>query len=187
MTQPDYDIADRYRELTRVFTEKVAAVPSDRWDSPSPCAGWDARDVVDHVVQTHGMFLGLVGRSFPDDIPAVSDDPLAAWSVARDTVQAELDDPVRAKAEFEGTFGRSTFEQAVDGFLGFDQVVHGWDLAHATGLDERIDPVEVQRVAAQADRLGDALRTPGACGPAITPPADADEQTRLLMKLGRQP
>ena len=40
-----------------------------------------------------GMFLGFVGRSL-GDIPAVDDDPLGAWTAARDVVQADLDDPV---------------------------------------------------------------------------------------------
>ncbi len=37
-----------------------------RWDSPSPCEEWTARDVVGHVVETQGMFLGLVGRELAD-------------------------------------------------------------------------------------------------------------------------
>jgi uncharacterized protein (TIGR03086 family) len=181
------EISDRYRRLSVAFTEKIAEVPPDRWESPSPCAGWSALDVVRHVVDTHGMFLGLVGRALPEDIPSVDDDPLAAWLVARDAVQADLDDPVRAQAEYDGAFGRSTFEKAVDGFLCFDQVVHGWDLARAAGLDETIDAEEVPVITAHAEKMGDLLRTPGVCGPALEPPRDADDQTRMLMLLGRRP
>ena len=46
---------------------------------------------------------------------------------------------------------------------------------------------EVVRVAADAESLGDALRTSGACGPVVPVPDDADAQSRLLGFLGRQP
>jgi uncharacterized protein (TIGR03086 family) len=180
------EISDRYRRLSTAFTEKVAATPDGRWESPSPCKEWTARDVLRHIVDTHGNFLGMVGRSM-GDIPSVDDEPLAAWIAARDTVQADLDDPARASAEYDGRFGRSTFERAVDGFLCFDQVIHGWDLARATGQDERIDPAEVQRIGSDISGFGDMLTKSGACGPPIEPPPGADDQTRLLMALGRRP
>jgi len=180
------EISERYRRLSEAFTAKVESVPADRWDSPSPCEGWTARDVVGHVVDTHGMFLGLVGREL-GEIPAAADDPVAAWQAARAVIQADLDDPARAGAEFDGFAGRTSFEQAVGRFLCFDQVVHGWDLARATGLDERIPSEDVAWVVAQTEAMGDNLRSPGVCGPAIEAPSDADEQTRMLLLLGRRP
>lgn len=181
------EIADRYRRLAGAFTDKVAAVPADAWDAPTPCDDWTARQLVGHVVDTQGMFLGFVGRSLPDDLPSVDDDPLAAWTAARATVQADLDEPERAGAEFEGMFGRQTFAQGVDRFLAFDLVVHGWDLARATGQDDRIDPEDVARVQAAAEAFGGNLRGPGAFGDAVEPPDGADDQQRLLAYLGRDP
>jgi uncharacterized protein (TIGR03086 family) len=180
------EIADRYRTLSDAFTGKVAGVAPDQWDAPTPCEDWTVRDLVRHVVDTQGMFLGFVGRTVGES-PAFDDDPLACWTVARDAVQADLDDPDRAAAEYEGQLGTSTFEKAVDGFLCFDQVVHGWDLAHATGQDERIAPDEVRRIIADTEAFGEMLRSPGACKPALEAPADADEQTKMLMALGRTP
>lgn len=180
------EIADRYRRLAAAFTDKAAAVPTHRWESPSPCEGWTARDVVGHVVQTQGMFLGFVGRSALEG-PSVDDDPVGAWQTATAAVQADLDDPERASAEFEGHFGRQTFEQAVDRFLCFDLVVHGWDLARAAGLDDAIADEDLARVRAAAEPFGDAMRGPGAFGPEVDPPADADEQTRLMAFFGRHP
>ena len=88
--------------------------------------------------------------------------------------------------EFEGFFGTQTFETAVDRFLCMDLVVHGWDLAHATGQNETIGADDLARVEAGALRFGDALRGPGVFGPAIDVPGDADEQTRVLAFLGRR-
>lgn len=179
------DISDRYARLSGGFADRVAAVPADRWSSPSPCGGWTARDVVGHLVDVHGMFLRLVGRELGPG-PDVEHDPLGAFTAARDQVQADLDDPERANAAFEGYFGRTTFAESVDRFVCFDLAVHGWDLARAAGLDDRIDPAELPRLWQATEFFGDAIRSEGTCGPALEPPAGADEQTRLLAYLGRR-
>jgi uncharacterized protein (TIGR03086 family) len=180
------EIADRYRRLSDAFAAKVAAVPPDRWSSPTPCAEWTARDLVRHMCETQGLFLGLVGRSL-GDIPAVDDDPAAAWDAARSVIQSDLDDPDRAGEEFDGFQGRTRWDAAVDRFLTFDLVVHAWDLAEATGLDATIDPDDATRFLAVADGLGDAMRTSGTFAPPLPTPPNADPQTRLLTRLGRDP
>lgn len=180
------EVSERYKRLSDAFAAKIAAVPADKWSSPSPCSEWTARDVVRHVVSTQGMFLGFVGREI-GEIPSVDDDPAGAWDAARAQVQAVLDDPERASQEFDGITGRSTFEAAVGRFLCMDLVVHGWDLARSAGLDERIAPEDVGRVRKQAEEFGDALRSPGAFGPVVDAPNGADEQAQLLAFLGRRP
>jgi uncharacterized protein (TIGR03086 family) len=180
------EIADRYRKLSHTFTTKVEAIREDQWDSSTPCNEWTVRDLLRHVVDSQAMFEGLVGRDL-GEVPSFDEDPKGAWIASRDKIQSDLDDPELARAEYEGQLGASTFERAVDGFLSFDQVVHGWDLARATGQDETIEPEEIQRISADIGRLGELLRTSGACGPAIPPPHDADDQTRLLCELGRRP
>lgn len=179
------EIADRYRRLSGAFAAKVAAVPADRWDNPSPCDEWTTLGLVRHVVEVQGMFLGLVGREL-GDVPDVESDPVGAFTAAAAVVQADLDDPERAGEEYEGYFGRARWEDSVDGFVNFDLVVHGWDLARAAGLDGSIDPDDARRVLTHAEGLGDALRSPGVCGPALDPPDDSDVQTRMLAYLGRR-
>jgi uncharacterized protein (TIGR03086 family) len=179
------EVSERYGRLSNAFADRVAAVPQDRWGNQSPCEKWTARDVVRHVVDIHGMFLGLVGRQLQPG-PEADDDPLGAFDNARRQMQADLDDPGRAGAEFDGYFGRSTFEQAVDTFVSFDLNIHGWDLARAAGLDERIDPEELPRLWASTELFGEAIRSERTCGPAVEPPPDADEQTKLLAYLGRR-
>ena len=176
---------ERYGRLADAFAATVAAVPPGRWESPSPCEGWTARDVVRHLVEVHGRILGLVGRSL-GDIPDVAEDPAAAFAAASAVVRADLADPVVASAAYEGAFGRNTFEGAVGQFICFDLVVHRWDLARAAGVDERMDPGEVSALLAQLPAFGDMLSRTGACAPALDPPPGADEQTRLLALLGRR-
>ena len=180
------EISDRYRRLSQAFADTVAEVPEDRWENPSPCEDWTARDVVRHVVQTPGIFWGMIGREYPEP-PSVDDDPAAAVAAARDAMQRARDDPATATTEFDGFFGRTSFEQAVDRFVNFDLVVHRWDLARATGLDETMPPDEVARLSEEVAGYGDAARSPGVFGPEIDVPPDADPQAALLGQLGRHP
>jgi uncharacterized protein (TIGR03086 family) len=178
------NVADRYRRLAAAMTARIAAVDPTAWSSPSPCEGWTARDVVRHLVDVHDRFEALVGLE-PVQHPPVDDDPLAAFVAVRDRMQADLDDPVRREREYDGRFGRSTFGAAVDGFVCFDLVVHGWDLARATGQDETIDPDEVERLTAMVEAMGETMRANNVIGPPVEPAPGADARTRLLNALGR--
>jgi uncharacterized protein (TIGR03086 family) len=180
------EISERYRKRSQEFADTVAAVPDDRWSNQSPCEDWTARDVVRHVAQTPGMFFGMIDAEYPEP-PSVDEDPEAAFASARKTMQDALDDPAVAQTEFDGFFGRTTFEKAVDRFVNFDLVVHRWDLARATGLDETMPPEEVDRLSDEIAGFGDAARSPGVFGPVVDVPPDADPQSALLGQLGRRP
>ncbi|CAN5708065.1 maleylpyruvate isomerase family mycothiol-dependent enzyme [soil metagenome] len=185
----DETIADRYRRRAATFTETVASVPAGAWSAPSPCPDWDARAVVAHVTGTQSTFAGLVGRQL-DPGPSVDDDPLAAWTAARDQTQAALDAPSLAREPFEGFAGPSTFEISVDRFLSFDLVVHRWDLARAAGVDDVIPARDLaameSAIVELSEQMGEQMRGGGAFGPALTPPEGADPQTRVLAFLGRR-
>jgi uncharacterized protein (TIGR03086 family) len=119
--------------------------------------------------------------------PSVDDDPVGAWTNARDAVQRALDDPAVAGAEYDGFTGRATLAQGIDRFICNDLVVHTWDLARAAGLDERLDPDDVRAVAEGFHGFDEAmLRSPGVCAPEVDVALTADDQTKLLAFLGRR-
>jgi len=179
-------IATRYAHFAADFTDTAAAVPADRWSSPSPCPDWTARDVVRHVVESSGYFLGKVGHGL-DSGPSADADPLGAFEHMRSVVQACLDDPATASAKYESPMGVQTFEGAVDRFLSTDLVVHRWDLAQAAGLDVRLPDDGIAHVRSSMSGLDESLmRGPNAFGPEVEAPADVDEQTKLLAFLGRR-
>ncbi|AYY11450.1 TIGR03086 family protein [Actinobacteria bacterium YIM 96077] len=178
--------ASRFRRVADNLTTRIGSVPDDRWEAPSPCEGWTARDVVQHLVDVLARTPGFVGLSIPPG-PSVADDPVAAWAHVRDAMQEILDDPERANREYDGYFGRTTLAATVDSFVCFDLIVHGWDLARAAGLDETIPPHDVEDAFVLAEQLGDNLRQPGVCGPAVAVADGADRQTKLLAFLGRTP
>lgn len=180
------ETADRYRAVAAAFTERVASVPPDAWGNTTPCEGWVARDIITHVVEGSGRFLGGAQVALPEG-PSVDADPLGAWTTARDAMLAAVSDPEVAARSHESPMGPMTFEQMV-GFFGVgDILVHTWDLARATGLDERLDPAEVTRLLTAMEPMDEVMRQGTAFGPKVDVPADADEQTRLIAFTGRRP
>jgi uncharacterized protein (TIGR03086 family) len=179
------DVAERYRRLAGAMTEKIQAVPADGWDRATPCEGWSVRELVRHVVDIHGQFQSMVGRSLVDH-PRVQEEPLGAFVAVRDQMQADLGDPEKVAQEYDGALGRSTFGESVDGFVCFDLVVHGWDLARATSQDETLDPRDVRTISAMVEGMGETMRKYGVVGPPVEPPPGASEQQRLLGALGRR-
>lgn len=187
------EIADRYRRRADAFEAKVVSVAPSQWSDQSPCEDWTARDVVGHVVDMHGVMLRPLDRLLTDS-PSIDDDPLNAYRSARVDVEALLDDPELAATECDTPMGRITVEQHIDDVVSIDLVIHGWDLARATGQDDTIDPDEVERMWPTAQSIPDEMRTPGAFGPGIVVfgpevpvPSDSSLQDRLLGLLGRDP
>lgn len=180
-------ITDRYRTRADAFEAKVAAVRPEDWSNPSPCVEWTARDVVDHVVDVHAMMLNPLGTGLSAG-PSATDDPLGAFRSARADLQRVLEDPDLADTEYDGLFGRTRVADTVDRFLGFDLVVHGWDLARATGQDATMPDDEVDRLLGFVEQMGSAtMRENGVTGPEVQVPASAPKQDRLLGLLGRDP
>ncbi|MDV7084622.1 TIGR03086 family protein [Rhodococcus sp. IEGM 248] len=184
MTSTTETPAAHYRDLAAKFTKRVESVPAERWDDASPCDGWTARDVVRHVIDTQRYIVTVVDLELPEP-PSVDEDPVAAWAATRDGMQEILNDPALVSREYDGHFGRTDLGKTIDSFYCFDLVVHGWDLARATGLDETIPAGDLTWVGGVAEQMGESIRTAGVCGPAVDVPADADEQTRVLAFLGR--
>ena len=180
--------ADRYRKVAAAFTERVRAVPADRWDDPAPCEGWVARDVVRHLVEwLPGVFFSGTWDVEWSPGPSVDEDPVGAWAALDRAIQAALDDPEVAGSERETRMGRSSFAATIDMICTADVLIHTWDLARATGLDEGLDPDEVHRMLVGVTPMDEALRSSGHYGPRVDVDEGADEQTRLLAFLGRRP
>ncbi|WTW92095.1 TIGR03086 family metal-binding protein [Streptomycetaceae bacterium NBC_01309] len=180
--------ADEYRRVARAFTDRVHGVPPAAWDNPAPCEGWVARDVVRHLVEWFPDFLRSgAGVELPKG-PSVDDDPVAAWTVHSDGVQALLDDPGTAARTLSNPhIGKVPLDQAVDRFYTADVFMHTWDLARATGQDETLDAGKCAELLEGMLPLDDVLRGSGQYGPRTKVPDDADVQTRLLAFIGRTP
>jgi uncharacterized protein (TIGR03086 family) len=171
------------------FLARVDGVRGDQWTDPTPCERWTVRDVVAHAVNVHGRILArLNGGELPaieppppqpgEDLPA----DLRALVAA---VQEAVDDPARAAREVDSINGPMTFGGLVGTLLCEDTLLHTWDIARATGQDERLDPGAVRDVLGSLLPRDATLRHPEEFGPRLDASADADEQARLIAFSGR--
>jgi uncharacterized protein (TIGR03086 family) len=178
--------AERHRQVAGLFTERVRGTAD--WGAPAPVPGWAARDVVRHLVEWFPGFLASgTGIALPKG-PSVDDDPVAAWQVHCDGVQAVLDDPATADRKLSNPhIGTLPLAGAIDQFYTSDVFMHTWDLARATGQDERLDPDFCAQLLAGMEGMEAVIRSSGQYGPRVEVPADADVQTRMLGFIGRHP
>ncbi len=188
MTLPEQP-AERHRQVAGTFREKVRrAEDAGSWDAPSPVAAWTARDVVRHLTDWFPAFLAAGAGVELARGPSMDDDPVACWQVHADAVQALLDDPATAARVLSNPhIGEVPLDRAVDRFYTADVFMHTWDLARATGQDDRLDPDFCAVLLAGMESMEEAIRSSGQYGTRVEVPAGADVQTRLLGFIGRDP
>jgi uncharacterized protein (TIGR03086 family) len=149
------------------------------------------RDVVAHVVIVHRRVLArLNGGELPDiepPPPAAGEDLPADLRKLVATVQASVDHAGQASREVESIIGPLSYAGLVGTLLCSDILLHTWDLARATGQDERLDRDAVAQAMGFLVPRDVELRVPGEFGPQLDAPPGSDEQTRLIAFSGRRP
>ena len=186
------DTMESYRRAQDTLDEVLGAVPAQMWERPSACAEWTVRDVAGHVIWGQRQLLawatgaeytdrtGSPGASHP--APLAAADPVGRWRTARAEALAKLDAETLARTTEIPGLGEIPIAGVVT-LLTTDAMAHAWDIAHACGIDVRLDAELIPDSLAWARQ--NAVRRPGLFGPELTPPPDADEQTKLLAFLGR--
>jgi len=190
--------ADRFARVSAGFLARIEDVPADAWDNPSPCPNWTACEVVAHVINEQRRILATLRQTEPKPlygvapagmgvIPSVAAeaDLAAAWREIGAGLVEAIDDPACAEVHLPTPVGPMPFAQ-VAGALPEDVLIHTWDLARATGGDERLDQEAVAHVFEKFKPMDEALRQSWAFGPKVPPPLDADLQTEFLCFVGRR-
>jgi uncharacterized protein (TIGR03086 family) len=178
-------------------TERVVAgIDPSQYSLPTPCSDWDVHDVLNHLLGTLALGRDLLsdsppgaGASGPGQLPAgdlVGGDPAGAYGkgVAELLAAAGGDALVRTHATPLGDMPG----QVLGGFTTLDILVHGWDLARATGQDPELDDEVAGPVLAFAREafVDEGARAPS-IGPEVAVPAGASVTDRLVGFLGRTP
>jgi uncharacterized protein (TIGR03086 family) len=182
----------QFRQALEEFGQRVERVPSDAWASPTPCADWDVRTLVNHLVGElrwmppilAGKTIDEVGDQFDGDL--LGEDPAATYHAAMGEAIAAAEQP--------GVLGRTVHLSFGDvpgteylAQVTSDLTIHSWDLARGAGLETRLDRELVGAVYEFMAPQADAWRGAGAFGPAVDVGKDADAQERLLAITGRSP
>jgi uncharacterized protein (TIGR03086 family) len=182
---------------TQQMADLVRGVPDTRLDAPTPCPGYTLGDLLDHVGGFALAFTGAAKKTFGDetsqgpagDASRLGDD----WRTRIPRDLAALAEAWRDPAAWSGTTQAGGLELpgGVAGVVVLDElVIHGWDIARASGQPYDYDPALLEVVhdfVAQFSEPGQEAAREGLFGPVVAVPKEAPLLDRVLGLTGRDP
>jgi uncharacterized protein (TIGR03086 family) len=188
----DTEVPDLFVRSVEQFLAVLDRTPDDAWSAPTPCADWDVRTLVNHLVGEERWVVPLMeGRTIAEVGDALEGDllgpaPREAAASAGKAASAAMAEPGAMQRTVHLSFGDFSGEDYAWQVL-VDHVVHTWDLAAATGQDRTLDPGLVAATSGWWAGWESAYRGAGAVGPSLDVGRDASEQDRLIASFGRDP
>jgi uncharacterized protein (TIGR03086 family) len=177
---------------------RIAGIGDTPLDTPTPCARWDVRHLVNHVVSANAVIVKALSSEDGDwdawGKDSVHADVLAeidVWPNPLEQYDPNIAYVCAAARDFppDRLFlmsGNQVPAIMLAHASSFDSVIHGWDLARVTGQDPEIPAGLVEAYLSIASGIpADGVAT--AFGPKIDVPASASPTDRLVAALGRQP
>ncbi|MFF5186156.1 TIGR03086 family metal-binding protein [Streptomyces sp. NPDC000345] len=180
---------------TEIVARLAAAVQDEQLADGTPCPGCAVRNMLGHLTGLAAAFRDAA-RKGPGTLTGTAPDAAAAdlgpgWRTALPRLLDELADAWRDPAAWTGMTraGGLDMPGAVAAAVAADElVIHGWDLARATGQEYAPDPAALRasyaflRAAADESDRGD-----GIFGPVVPVPRDAPLLDRAVGLSGRDP
>ncbi|MFD1933469.1 TIGR03086 family metal-binding protein [Nonomuraea mangrovi] len=173
---------DMLKDLTSASLPTVALVrdlSEEELALPTPCAAFDVRGLLTHLEWVAETFESMAAKGprpeqgeYTGDFPERMGRTLTAWS---------------EPAAWEGESSIGMPVAATVNLLLVDLIVHGWDLAAATGRSYQPDGQAVERALAFTRQMAPMGRERGAFGDEVEVPGDATDLDRLLGVTGRDP
>lgn len=185
------DVAELHARALKLAGRAVSRVSTADYGAPTPCADWDLRAVLNHVVSgnrwvrplVEGRTIAQVGDAFSGDL--LGNEPIPAYERSADDAQSAFYAPGAMTASCAVSYGPIPGAQyCAHRFV--DLVIHGWDLAAAVGAEYRIPADMIEAVHRIVDPMMGELRDAGMFADAIEAAEEADEQTKLLAWFGRR-
>jgi len=189
--------AEAMRTSSQLAATVIAGTTPDQHGGPTPCTAFSVADVINHLAfgfemaRRSGVREDWDPKWQPDSTaPTLEGVPAAEWAAvcgreAPRTAQA-WSDP--AAWEGESTMGSSAMPAAMVGsMMTAEFVVHGWDLATATG--QAYDPPAdvVQAAIAGVAPMLEMGRDGGWYGAEVAVGESAPGLHQLLTRTGRDP
>jgi uncharacterized protein (TIGR03086 family) len=179
---------EQLSQIIPALEEVVDHIWYGQLEGPTPCAGFTVHDVLDHMIVGGATFAPLLRGEIPPVVsaPAVYGwVPAAEFRTTMDDLLAAAQSPSALERVIDSPFGAVSGE-VFAGFVAFDGLIHGWDLARATGQrwtpsDDVVTAVDAfARMAIRPE-----MRDGGAFSQPTVPPAGADPLDHLVAFSGR--
>jgi uncharacterized protein (TIGR03086 family) len=184
----DMELTSLHRRTVENWQRILDNVTDDQWDDPTPCTEWNVRALVNHVVVEQlwtrplleGSTIDEVGDRFDGDV--LGDDPITRGRETSADAAGAADSHVPEGGIVHVSYGDIPAGEYVRQ-LSADHLIHGWDLAAATGQSRDLDPELVGDVAEWFAGQEEAYRSAGAVGP--RPESGGEPASDLLAGFGR--
>jgi uncharacterized protein (TIGR03086 family) len=146
-----------YRTALTWVRTLADGVPADRLTDPTPCAEWDVRGMLGHLVATvdRVRVIGEGGdpQTTPRVVEGIADDGWTdALAAAEDKMAGVWADDAVLDELVTVPWGRVPGRAAMWGYIR-EALVHGWDLAVATGQSPEADPVTAEAALAETKQV----------------------------------
>ena len=184
------DIAELHAQALDATARIVRGIAADRWHASTPCPGWDARTLVNHLVSGNlwaaelaagGTIESAGSRLGGDQLGA---DPARSYDASAKAAAEAFRRPGTLDAPCAVSYGPVP-GSVYAGHRFFDVFIHGWDLAAATGQDTRLDAGLMQACREVIEPQLEAFRGASALAGPLPVPPGASAQARFLAMLGR--
>jgi uncharacterized protein (TIGR03086 family) len=183
-------VADWHTRALDATGRIVAAIAADRWQAATPCPEWDVHGLVNHLVSGNlwaaelgaGATIEEVGQRFDGD--RLGADPAEAYAASASAASDVFHRPGALDAPCAVSYGPVP-GSAYAGHRLIDVLIHGWDLATATGQDATLGDDLIEACRQITEPQAELLRASGAFAKEVAVPPDATAQARLLALLGR--
>jgi len=161
-------------------------------EQPTPCTDWDLRTLLNHMIlwTSYSAERRAYGESVAEEL--MSKDFTAEPGYAQ-AYQAQLARAVDAWSKpeaWEGdrnVMGSATPAADIAAMLIAEMVLHGWDIAEATGQDYRCDDAVARNVLKTVEAQGELFRQYQGFAAIVPVPAGATAFDRALALSGRDP
>ncbi|MFD3517639.1 TIGR03086 family metal-binding protein [Streptomyces sp. NPDC058657] len=172
------------RAVLDAVGEVVAAVEPGQLDGATPCADWDVRALLNHLVHENLLWAGLADGAPRSGLPSdhLEGNHVEAFRGASSAALTAFGRPGMLDRRYGPAPGWRLVEQLV-----IEMLVHGWDLAKATGQPRDLVPdIAESALPVVREIVGGLPRTAsGSFAPAQPAPAGASALDRLAAYLGR--
>ena len=170
----------------------VNGVPEGTLDAPTPCPDWDLRTLLNHTIlwTSYSAERRAHGESVAEDLMTKD---FTAEPGFRDDYARQINEAVKAWQDpeaWEGkrsVMGDATPAADVGAMLIMEMVLHGWDVAQATGQEYALDDAAAEAVLQTVEAQAELFRKYQGFADAIDVPDDATTFGRALRLSGRDP
>ncbi len=185
------DLPAMHERALHATSKIVAAISRDQFGDSTPCEGWDVHTLLNHLVAGNwwvpelagGKTIAEVGDRLDGDV--VGDDHAASYEASASAAAAAFNQPGAMDRPCAVSYGPVP-GSVYCGHRLIDVVIHGWDLAKATGQSTALDPELVEACWRVIEPQLAGLAASGAFATGVEVPPGADLQTRVLASLGRR-